>query len=409
MPETQSRDERVSEPQDRLRQVPTQQEKTMIDRTSGSTNGLIQSLKRTRQMTPSGITDLKDLFQKGKDALNAREFEEARSLYESVIRDDPDCVEAWNNLGVALCELDLYREALKAYDRIGEDRRTEATWYNVSLAYYYSRDFDRALNCIQKAIDMNSYNSPALDLKGKIHIEQEDYQNAMASFNLAFATNGDPKFLLWEAYSLYLYSEFSKDIDERTQRKLLNTLIGRLERIEKIVSKHQNREIHEQCLYYLGCAYSRYKDYFTAINRLEQCLRQKFKPEIEQAAKNLLEQNWNQIRPPLWKWWFQSPSPLNSRLKKIIAIFTLALLISAAAFFLLHPLFGLKDKVEWSLYLFVAGLLLILLLSPSVEQIKAKDVEIKMHASTPFDPFPSPAKMEGDIGTMSKSRINKSK
>src|SRR5262249_38488549 len=162
---------------------------------------------------------------------------------------------------------DLYRESLKAYDRIGEDRRTETTWYNISLAYYYSREFDQALICVQKAIDMDSYNSQALDLKGKIHIEQEDYQNAMASFNLAFATDGDPKFLLWEAYSLYLYSEFSKDIDERTQRKLLNTLIRRLERIEKVASKHQKREISEQCLYYLGCAYSRYKDHFTAIDR----------------------------------------------------------------------------------------------------------------------------------------------
>jgi hypothetical protein len=44
-----------------------------------------------------------------------------------------------------------------------------------------------------------------------------------------------------------------------------------------------------------------------------------------------------------------------------------------------------------------------------VEQIKAKDVEIKMHASTPFDPFPSPAKMEGYIGTMSKNGQSQNK
>jgi tetratricopeptide (TPR) repeat protein len=387
-------------------------------------------------MTPSGSTDLKDLFQKGNEACTkgkealekgeetraAEEFNKAKSLFESVTRDDPACVEAWNNLGVAFCELDLYREAIKAYDRIGEDRRTGATWYNVSLAHYYSRDFDPALNCIQKAIDIDPDNSPAWDLQGKIYVEREDYQKAMVAFNRAFTTDGDPNFLLWEAYSHYLYSEFSKDIDESTQRKLLNTLIRKLERIEKIAYKHQKCEIRKQCLYYLGCAYSRYKDYFTAINRLEQCLQQKSKSEIEQAAKkqksiseieqaakNLLEQNWNQIRPPLWKWWFQSPSHLNSRLKKIIASFTLALLISAVATFLLHPWFDLKDKVEWSQYLFAAGLLLILLLSPSVEQIKAKDVEIKMHASTPFDPFPSPAKMEGYIGTMPKSKINKNK
>jgi hypothetical protein len=72
--------------------------------------------------------------------------------------------------------------------------------------------------------------------------------------------------------------------------------------------------------------------------------------------------------------------------------------------FLLHPLFDLKDKIDWTVYLFVAGLLLVLLLSPSIEQIKAKDIEIKMHASAPLDPFPSPARMEGDIGDMSKGK-----
>src|SRR5262245_44086335 len=116
-----------------------------------------------------GGTQLKDLFQKGKDALTkgkdaltkgkgtlaAEEFNKAKSLYERVTREDPNCIEAWNNLGVASCELDLHREALDAYGRIGEDRRTETTWYNISLVYYYSRDFAQALDCIQKAIDMD--------------------------------------------------------------------------------------------------------------------------------------------------------------------------------------------------------------------------------------------------------------
>ena len=351
--------------------------------------------------------ELKRLFQKGKEAIKEHEFEKAKGLYESITKADPACIEAWNNLGVAFCELDRYRESLKAYSRIEEDQRTDQTWYNMTLAHYYSRTYDQALNCIEKALEIDSYNSAALDLKGRIQIEQEDYQNSMASFNLAFATGGDPKFLLWEAYSLYLYSEFSKDIDERAQRKLLNTLIRRLERVEKIAHDHKISDVSEQCLYYLGCAYSRYKDYVTAIDRLEQCLQQNTNSRFGQAARSLLEQNWNQIRPPLWKWWLHSPSNLNYKPKRTIAISALIVLILMMVFFLIHPLFGLKDKVEWSIYLFVAGLLLILLLSPSVEQITTKDVEIKMHASTPLDPFPAPAKMEGDIGAMSKSKRRK--
>jgi hypothetical protein len=36
-------------------------------------------------------------------------FENARCLFEKIIQIDPYCVEALNNLGVALCELDHYR------------------------------------------------------------------------------------------------------------------------------------------------------------------------------------------------------------------------------------------------------------------------------------------------------------
>ena len=95
---------------------------------------------------------------------------------------------------------------------------------------------------------------------------------------------------------------------------------------------------------------------------------------------------------------------MNRRTKQAISIVTLILLVVIVLLFVVHPLLNLKDKVDWTMYLFVAGFLLILLLSPSIEQIKAKDIEIKMHASTPLDPFPSPATMERQIGAMTKRK-----
>ena len=420
-------------------------------------------------MVLQGSECLEELFRKGKEFIEEDNFDKAKDEYEKIIKIDPNCNEAWNNLGAALCKLGRYKRALDAYSRIKEDNKTAQTWYNISLVHFYLRDFEQSLNCIQKTLKLNSCDSEAWDLKGKIQVEQEDYQSAMESFNLAFATDGEPKFLLWDAYSLYLYLEFSKDIDERTQRKLLHMLIRRLERLERIthnrhktppdgsdsklqkdkMSNGRNRvsaiiasifakmrcslvgrslkdkgedlvtrnrasnskipsnsntncDICQQSLYYLGCAYSRYKDYSTAINRLRQCIQENPNSYVAHAARELLEQNWSQIRPSPWKWWFQSPLYLNRRMKRFIAIFVLTLLVLMIILFLVHPMFGLKDKIEWSIYPFVASLLLILLLSPGVEQIRAKDIEIKMHASSPFDPFPSPAKMEDKIGEMSE-------
>ncbi|WP_299491592.1 tetratricopeptide repeat protein [Acaryochloris sp. IP29b_bin.137] len=379
---------------------------------------------------------INQLFIEGKNARVNKYFEEAKNIYETIIQNDPNCVEAFNNLGVTLCELGRYRRALEAYLRINENFRTAQTWYNISLVYYYLRDFDQALNCIQKAIEHDCYDSAAWDLKGKIQVEQEDYQGAMTSFNQAFSTDGEPQFLLWDAYCLYLQLEFSKDIDERTQRKLLHILIRRLERLKEIsedyhernISKDKNLmsreedsatqiggstpqnssksnsdcEICQQSLYYLGCSYSRYKDYSTAIDKLEQCIQKDPGSMVAKSARKLLKQSWIQIKPSPLKWWLQSSLYLNRRMKKFVAIFTLTMLILIVIFILFHPLFVWKNRVEWSVYIFVASLLLILLLSPGVEQIKAKDIEIKMHASPPFNPFPSPAKMEDDIGSMSR-------
>lgn len=363
---------------------------------------------------PEQTSNLKKLFQDGKKAIENHTFEEAKALYEKIINIDADCVEAWNNLGLALCELDQYRKSVEAYSNINDEQRTDKTWYNIALAHYYSRNYDQALNCIQKTLQMDAYNSSALDLKGKIYVEQEDYQNARISFNQAFSSNGDPQYLLWEAYALYLYSEFSKEVegDAKTQRRLLNTLIGRLERIENLALKHKQKDIHEQTLYYLGCAYSRYKDYSTAIKKLEECLQKNTKSEVSRAARNLLEQTWNQIRPPFWRWWLQSPLFLNRSTRRAIFILTFILLSLIIILLILHPFFpflvpSLKLEADWGVYLFVVGLLLILLLSPSIEQIKTKDVELTMHASPPPDPFPPPAMMEGYIGSMSDDRRTK--
>jgi hypothetical protein len=47
-----------------------------------------------------------------------------------------------------------------------------------------------------------------------------------------------------------------------------------------------------------------------------------------------------------------------------------------------------------------------ILLFPGVEHIKTKDLEIKMHAFSPLDPFPSPAMMENYIGQMSHEKLS---
>jgi hypothetical protein len=357
-------------------------------------------------MEAKNLADLDQLFKEGNDAMALKHYFDAKSIYEKILEENPTCDETWNNLGVALCELFKFRDSLKAYNIIDESRRTTQTWYNVALAYYYSSEYDQALESVQKCIEKDNDNFRAFDLKGKIQIEQEDYQNALESFNQAFTVSGDPKFLLWEAYAFHLLCEFSGEIDEQTHKRSLHLLIRRLERLKRLAQKANVKAVHEQTLYFLGCCYSRYKDYLTAVDKLDECLGVSSKSEVTQAARNLLEQIWNyQVRPPWWRWWWQSPSFLGGSAKRYIFGITFISLLLIITLFLFHPF--LELQAEWGLYLFVVGLLLFILVSPSVEQIKTKDMEIKMHGPPPLDLFPSPARMEDQIGSMREAKSGK--
>ncbi len=75
-------------------------------------------------MTAVHTTYVDQLFQQGKEAIEAGAFEKAKDSYEEVIKLRHRCMEAWNNLGVALCELHQFRRSLEAYGKINEDVRT---------------------------------------------------------------------------------------------------------------------------------------------------------------------------------------------------------------------------------------------------------------------------------------------
>lgn len=358
-------------------------------------------------MTPSHAADMVRSFEEGRNTFKKGDYKAAVEHYAEVTTENPGCMEAWNNLGVALCELFQLRRALEAYDRIPESRRTSKTWYNIALAQYYSADHDDALKSIQRCLDLTPSHAAAFDLRGKSQLEQEDYEGAMRSFNQAFTAAGEPRFLLWEAYALHLGSEFTRDLNEQAHKRLLTLLIRRLERLEKFSKRTGEEEVQQQALYFLGCCYSRYGDPLSAIDKLNECLRTNVESETSRAARELLEQTWNyRLRPPWWKWWLQSPSRLNRSLKRVIFTCVFVLLLLIIALFLLHPFIrGLNPRPgmqpDWGVYLFVAGLLLVILVSPSVDQIKTKELEIKMHAPPPLSPLPSPARLEPRIGSMS--------
>lgn len=63
--------------------------------------------------------------------------------------------------------------------------------YNRGIAYYFLKDYPRALQDATVAIGENSLNSPAFNLRGQIYTAMQNYSQAISDFNSAITANAN--------------------------------------------------------------------------------------------------------------------------------------------------------------------------------------------------------------------------
>lgn len=63
--------------------------------------------------------------------------------------------------------------------------------YNRAVAYYFLKDYPRALQDVTVAIGENTLNSPAFNLRGQIYTAMQNYSQAISDFNSAIIANAD--------------------------------------------------------------------------------------------------------------------------------------------------------------------------------------------------------------------------
>ena len=111
-------------------------------------------------------------------------YEEAIGCYNKAIELEPDYFQAWNNKGLAFLERDKreyeykYKRAIECFDtaikyfekakinpkeyiyyRLSEDRAD--TYNNLDVCYYELRDYDKAIECFEKADEINKHDKLA--------------------------------------------------------------------------------------------------------------------------------------------------------------------------------------------------------------------------------------------------------
>ena len=91
--------------------------------------------------------------------------------------------------------LELYEDAMS---NLGNVEVPESINYNIGLAAYNSKSYDKAVSYFDKAIAANANVAKAHDYKARSYSKLKDYENAVASYEAEIAaTDGDTKAIVY--------------------------------------------------------------------------------------------------------------------------------------------------------------------------------------------------------------------
>jgi tetratricopeptide (TPR) repeat protein len=133
-----------------------------------------------------------------------------------------DAAEKINQANEALKGKD-YAKALELYEdamnNLGDVQVPDAINYNIGLAAYNSKNYEKSVKYFDKAIAAKANVAKANDYKARSYNKLKDYKNAVASYEAAIAaTDGDTKALVYNAaIAAYKAKDYDKAIAWFTQ------------------------------------------------------------------------------------------------------------------------------------------------------------------------------------------------
>ena len=96
-------------------------------------------------------------FKKGVSLMADERMEEAARAFEDALRVDPTHVPSLLKLGYTRFHMNDLSSAMEAYNKVHEIDVTNAEAWNLKgLIYYRQKNYDKELDCVEKAIDSNS-------------------------------------------------------------------------------------------------------------------------------------------------------------------------------------------------------------------------------------------------------------
>ncbi len=168
-------------------------------------------IKKPSLFTPSGApagesiysdTDKKELpegsvenihLKRGIESYHKGYFNDALAEFAEVVESDATNEEkamALTYAGIIYDDRGDFNKAIESYNRaLTYDRRNPVIYRNLALAYRHKKDYDRAAEYAEKAVDADSGNIHNRVLRGNIYFEQGRYADAAREYQAALETS----------------------------------------------------------------------------------------------------------------------------------------------------------------------------------------------------------------------------
>jgi len=133
-----------------------------------------------------------DLYDRAGKALDAGDAPQAIKLYEELLQEIPDSLEARTNLGAALAQVGRYDEALLQYRKaLSHDPQNETVLLNYALAFYKQANYSEARGLLDTLHKLHPTNQQAFFLLADCDLRLGKFQDAIALVQPAYDARPD--------------------------------------------------------------------------------------------------------------------------------------------------------------------------------------------------------------------------
>jgi tetratricopeptide (TPR) repeat protein len=207
-----------------------------------------EAFNRTREIDPQYYLAS---FQLARIHYDRSEFAQALQLYESIPHDVENYNLAKRKIGDCLIELERYDEA---FDILDPSLLTPIEWFNLATQLYNTSDTspETKLKYVNRALSLNDKNTVLLTMKGICLYKQNNYQEALQSFEAALTFQPKDKTILINKFLMKCYlGEHKESIEfiDKVIKHFPNDINDHLMKAEYLKIAGRKEEALKSCEY----------------------------------------------------------------------------------------------------------------------------------------------------------------